>query len=205
MPRAEHPETPFEPPRAPNQAAWDAMTDAERARIVESLPMSMTEYEAAPPEGDHHFDAKVGARDVLRGYYSRLGRRVYVGSELTTYYPDAPRFAPDLLVVFDVDPHPRTRWVVSEEGKCLDFVLEVHYGGDRRKDAERNVELYARVGISEYFIFDRRRLRLVGYRLSSDRTYIPIMPQAGRWASEILELDLTITARNSGSSPRTRT
>jgi Uma2 family endonuclease len=182
----------FEPPRAPTQAEWDAMSPAERERVVASLPASMTEQEASPPEGDLHLTAKIGALDALQSFFGRQGRSVYVGCELTVYYPGARRFAPDLFVVFDVDPHPRTRWVVSAEGKGLHFVMEVHVGGDRKKDAERNVRRYAELGIPEYFVYDRAREHLRGWRLPSPdaRAYAPIVPQGGRYVSHALGLEL---------------
>lgn len=71
-------------------------------------------------------------------------------------------------------------------------MLEVHYGGDRKNDTERNVELYARVGIPEYVIFDRRRLRLIVYRLGARGRYEPVMPQRGRYPSAVLGLDLAL-------------
>jgi len=180
-------------PRAPTQAEWDAMTPAQRNRVVAELPMSLTEAELSPPEGDLHLEAKLYALDVLRTFYRRQGRSVYVGSELTVYYPGAQRFCPDLLVVFDVDPRPRDKWVVSAEGKGVDFVLEVHVGGDRRKDAERNVSLYASVGISEYFMFDRSRARLLGFSLPpGGGPYVPILGQHGVYSSRMLGLDLVL-------------
>jgi len=180
-------------PRAPTQAEWDAMTPAQRKRVVAELPMSLTEAELSPPEGDLHLEAKLYALDVLRNFYRRQGRSVYVGSELTVYYPAARRFCPDLLVVFDVDPHPRDKWVVSAEGKGIDFALEVHVGGDRRKDAERNVALYASVGIPEYFMFDRARGRLFGFSLPpGGGPYVPILGQSGAYASCMLGLDLAL-------------
>lgn len=58
--------------------------------------------------------------------------------------------------------------------------MEVHVGGDRKKDAIRNVERYARLGIPEYFIFDRNVPALIAYRLSGQGTkYVPIVPQHG--------------------------
>jgi vacuolar-type H+-ATPase subunit I/STV1 len=119
---------------------------------------------------------------------------VYLGSELPVYYPAERRFAPDLLAVLDAEPHPRGKWVVSHEGKGLDWVLEVHVGGDRKKDAEYNVKRYARLGIPEYFIYDRARQRLEGYRLPSTqaREYVAIVPEAGRYTSEVLGLELQV-------------
>ena len=40
------------------------------------------------------------------------------------------------------------KWVVSGEGKDLDFILEVHVAGHARKDLERNVERYAWLGVA---------------------------------------------------------
>src|SRR5688500_3391700 len=97
--------------------------DAEtRARIVDALPTDIP-WELHPPEGDEHREPKDAARDALGEHFRRKGRRAYVSSELVTYYPGQPRFCPDVLVVLDVEPHPRSRWVVSAEGKGLDFVL----------------------------------------------------------------------------------
>lgn len=182
-------------PRAPSAEAWAALSPAERRRVVEALPQSVTEFELSPPEGDAHRSAKTDAYDALTGYFERDPRGVYIGSELTVYYPDAQRFCPDLFVVFDVLPGPRDRWVVSAEGKGLDFVMEVHVGGDRRKDAERNLALYAQVGIPEYFIFDRRRGTLAGHRLvPGTARYQPILAQFGRYESRALGLELALEA-----------
>lgn len=170
------------------------MSGAERAAAVAALPAAMTDAEMSPPEGDAHYDAKNDARETLREWFRRLGKSVYVAAELTTYYPAEPRFAPDVWVVRDVPVRERMKWVVSAEGKGLDWVLEVHVGGDRKKDAELNVTRYARLGIPEYFVYDRARQRLAGYRLPSRgaRAYAPIVPQLGRYASEVLELDLVV-------------
>jgi Uma2 family endonuclease len=192
----------FDPadPRAPSQEQWERMTPAERARVVAMLP-SEVPIELQPPEGDPHWNAKVKARSTLGDFFRRIGRKIYVSSELAVYYPGEPRFSPDVLAVLDVEPRERDRWVVADEGKGLDLVIEVHYGGDKRKDYETNVERYARLGIREYFIFDRRLLSLRGYRLpppdeegpsAKRRVYRPILPQSARYASEVLGLDLMI-------------
>jgi Uma2 family endonuclease len=181
-----------DPPRASTLAEWDALSEEERARVVASLPADIPWEELAPPAGDPHFDAKSGAREVLRSFYGRLGRRVYVACELAVYYPGEARFAPDLLAVRDVDPHERMKWVVSAEGKGLDLVMEVHVAGDWRKDFERNVARYGRLGIPEYFVYDRRHLRLHGWRLGPQRGYEPIPAHAGRLASQVLGLELVV-------------
>lgn len=188
-------------PRAPPLHIWNAMSPAERKRVVEALPSEFPISEALPPpEGDLHWNAKVGARDVLGGYFQRLGRRVYIASELPVYYAGERMFAPDVFAVLDVDPHERENWTVESEGKGLDLAIEIVVHGRRRKDLQTNVERYARLGISEYFVFDRGRLKLTGYRLprrdgtsgQAAGVYEPISGRAGALASNVLGLEVRL-------------
>jgi Uma2 family endonuclease len=179
---------------APSQEEWNALDAAERDQVVATLPGEVTDAEMSPPEGDRHFRAKVRALDTLRSYFTRQRRRIYLAAELPIYYPNAPRFAPDLLAVLDVEDVERDKWVVSAEGKGLDWVLEVHVGGDRKKDAETNVVRYAQLGIQEYFMYDRARQRLNAYRLATPdaRSYTAILPQHGVYPSLVLGLDIQV-------------
>lgn len=180
-------------PRAPPLEVWEQLSPEERARVVDSLPFEFPVSEATPPEGDPHYEAKSRAREVLGSFFSRIGRKVYLACELPVYSPGEPMFAPDVIAVVDVEPHSRMRWMVSAEGKGVDLALEVIVAGERRKDMERNVERYARLGIREYFVFDRGRLRLSGWRLEEGRrAYRPILPQHGLYPSEVLGLDLQV-------------
>jgi hypothetical protein len=72
-------------PRAPPEDVWDALSPAERKRIVDSLPSEFPYSEAQPPEGDAHFKAKTATREVLDGYFARVGRRVYLACELPNW------------------------------------------------------------------------------------------------------------------------
>src|SRR5262249_25625651 len=156
----------------------------ERARGVAMLPAEGP-WELCPPEGDWHRGTKESASGTLGEVFRRAGQRVYVSSELSVYYPGGPRFFPAALSLLYVRPHLRKKWVVADEGKGLDLVIEVHHEGDRAKDYDTNVERYARLGIAEYFIFDVGALDLRGHRLpaAKSRVYRPILPQGGRWAS----------------------
>jgi Uma2 family endonuclease len=185
-------------PQAPSQEEWDRMGQDERTRVVEALPGEVTYEEMAMPEGDRHSKPKRHAVDALEGYFAQRGRKVYVASELPVYYPVERRFAPDLLVVLDAESRTRDKWMVSHEGRGLDWVMEVHVGGDRKKDAEFNVTRYARLGIPEYFIFDGGRLTLEGYRLATPdaRVYTRMEPQRGRYSSEVLGLELEVEGEN---------
>jgi hypothetical protein len=81
---------------------------------------------------------------------------------------------------------------VSRGGKGLDLVIEVHVEGNPVKDFETNVVRYARLGIPEYFVFDRPRSRVIGHRLvGGAASYERVVPQAGRLPSRVLGLDLT--------------
>lgn len=181
-------------PMAPTQVEWDALPLTEREAVGAALPGEVTDAEMSPPEGDLHFQAKARALDALGRFYRSTKRRAYVSAELPVYYPNAPRFAPDLLVVMDADDHERTKWMVSAEEKGLDWVLEVHVGGERKKDAERNVSRYAQLGIREYFIYDRARSALLAYRLTDAKahTYVLILPQRGLYFSQALGLQIEV-------------
>lgn len=97
-------------------------------------------------------------------------------------------------MVFDVPAQPRDRWLVDLEGRGLDFVLEVHVGGDRKKDMVRHPEFYAQLGIAEYFVVDRARDRLHGWRLAGPgaQAYKPILSKMLRYRSEALDLELAL-------------
>jgi Uma2 family endonuclease len=182
-------------PQAPSQEEWEAMTPEQQAHVVRSLAGEVTDEELAMPEGDRHFQPKLAALLQLKDFFQRRDRKVYVASELPVYYPSpAQRFAPDLLVVLDVEPHWRDKWLVSHERKGLDWVLEVHAGGDRKKDALYNVKRYAQLGIPEYFIFDGARQMLEGYRLPEPgaKRYVRLKPRQGRYVSRVLGLELQV-------------
>jgi hypothetical protein len=186
----DEPGDPYEDvPRAPSSEAWDRMTPEERRRAVDALP-SEFDRQLFLPEGDPHFNTKMRVRATLDDFFARMGRPVYLACELPVYYPGERMFAPDLMAVVDVSTHERMRWVVSDERRGLDLALEIRVSGDRHKDYEANVERYARLGIREYFVFDRTRLHLAGWRLGEGRRYHPIVPQFGRFHSEVLGLDM---------------
>ena len=184
-------------PRAPSHEAWLAMTPAQRAAVVASLPADMPEAELAAPEGDEHFDAKAEGRETLRTYFRHDERRIYVGADVPVYYPDEDRFSPDVFAVCDVDPRPRKSWIVDAEGHGLDWVLEILVHGNRAKDLDDNVRRYERLRIPEYFVFDKLRGVLRGWRLHDRRiaVYTPITPKQGVFSSRVLGLELFLEAR----------
>jgi Uma2 family endonuclease len=191
-------------PRAPPREVWETMSPAERRETIDALPCSVPEELAPPPEGDPHRKPKNAAVDALDAFFKRSGRKVYVSSELATYYPDERIFAPDVLAVVDCETHDRERWVVADEGRGLDVVLEIHSKGHRAKDHVRNVRWFAELGIPEYFLFDRAKSRLLGFRLPRPdaRVYEPIVPQRARLESRLLGLWLGLEGLS--GAPRLR-
>lgn len=97
-----------------------------------------------------------------------------------------------MLDVEEPEDDQRMAWVVADEGKGLDWVLEVLHAGDRKKDLVDNVERYASLGIPEYFVYDRRQQRIHAYRLGGSRRYQPVLAQAGLYRSAVLGIDLAI-------------
>ncbi len=180
-------------PRAPSTEVWNALTDEEREQVLDMLPAEVP-LELHPPEGDDHYEGKNEPLQTLRRFFKGRNRKIYLSCDLAVYYPNEAMFCPDLLAVLDVDDHHRNKWVVNHEGKGLDFVLEVHVADDRKKDFEQNVERYARLGIPEYFAFDPPRKLLRGYRLAEADAgvYQPILAQAGRYESLMLDLHLCV-------------
>lgn len=177
------------------------MTPGARERFLLEVIDALSDVRITMSEGRPHKRAKSRAADMLGLHFKKLGRVVYVAEELAVVYPGEPSFTPDVLAVLAVpqpDDDPRMAWVVADEGKGLDFVLEVLDRGDRRKDLVENVERYARIGVPEYFVYDRANQRLIGHRLASGGVgvgaarYERIVPQGGRYTSMVLGLDLAI-------------
>ena len=109
---------------------------------------------------------------------------------------------PDLLIAFNVNPaanKARKGYLIPEQGKPPDFVLEVasESGKERDEVAKRND--YARMGVPEYWRFDETGGQYHSVPLAGDRLingqYQPIpiheTPDGRYWGhSESLNLDL---------------
>jgi Uma2 family endonuclease len=189
--------SPREIPVGPSLDAWRAMTPRAREGFLVAMNEALTEAAELMGEGRPHKQAKSRAIDLLGLHFKAKGRTVYLAEELSVLYPGERAFAPDVLAVVDV-PQPeddeRLAWVVADEGRGIDVALEVLHRGDREKDLIDNVDRYARLGIPEYFVYDREKQRVHGYRLATAdaRRYDRVVPQAGRIASRILGVDLAV-------------
>ena len=111
---------------------------------------------------------------ALRRYFPKRGRDdVYVGSNNFLYYEQGnPRavVAPDVYVVLGAPAYPpRDTYMLWNEPKGPDFVLEVTSASTRRDDERRKRDVYAALGVREYFLYDPRAEYLApplqGFRL----------------------------------------
>ena len=184
-------------PIGPSVEEWRAMTPAARERFLVNVNEALSDPQNTMGEGRPHKKAKTRALDMLGLHFRAMGRVVYLAEEMSVVYPGEPVFTPDLLAVDGVEEpedDERMAWVVADEGRGLDLVIEVLHTGDRNKDLVANVERYARLGIPEYFVYDRARQQILGYRLvaAGGARYQRIVPQSGRYTSSMLGLDLAL-------------
>ena len=100
-----------------------------------------------------------------------VGGELYVSPEPTTDMTGV-RY-PDLFVAFDVDPaayYASNAYVISEQGKPPDFVLEIASRSSGRTDTGPKRRDYAALLIPEYWRFDETETgRYHGARLAGDR------------------------------------
>ena len=112
-------------------------------------------------ETDLHAANMVYAACALRLHFASPGRKsdVYVGSNNFLYYergnPQAV-VAPDVYVVVGAPAYLRDTYKLWEEPKGPDFVLEVTSASKRANDERRKRDIYASLGVSEYFLYDPR-------------------------------------------------
>ena len=114
---------------------------------------------------------------------------------------------PDLLVAFDVDPaayEARNGYIVSEQGKPPDFILEVASRRTASDDLEGKKDYYERLGVGEYWLFDSEgrfyKFTLRGYRLVGNRyELIPVDEiSPGVFQGYSVALNLNLRAEDGG-------
>ena len=121
-----------------------------------------------------HGDCMMYVTSALRWWFEKHRREdVYVGMNNFLYYERGnPRavVAPDVYVVVGAPASPpRDSYLLWNEPKGPDFVLEVTSKSTRGTDDQRKREVYASLGVSEYFVYDPRAEYLApplqGFRL----------------------------------------
>ena len=112
---------------------------------------------------------------ALREHFEQRGD-VYVGANMFLYFEENnPRavVAPDVFVVVGAPKHVRDSYLLWNEPKGPDFVLEITSRSTRHQDQGRKKRIYASLGVGEYFLFDPTgdylRPRLQGFVLRQGR------------------------------------
>lgn len=147
-------------------------------------------------ETDWHRDLMQQLIVVLRRYYVSQ-RRVYVSGNLLLFYEQGNRrrhVSPDVFVVKGVENHARPNYLLWEEGRGPQVVVEVTSSSTRDEDLEAKMSLYQdTLKVREYFLFDPLGDYLdppmQGYRLRQGE-YHPIRPVNKRLPSQVLGLHL---------------
>ena len=161
-----------------------------------------------------HGECMMYVASALRWWFRKHGRDdVYVGSNNFLYYERGnPRavVAPDVYVAVGAPTFPpRDTYMLWNEPKGPDFVLEVTSASTRRADERRKREVYAELGVREYFLYDPRAEYLApplqGFRLRDGKyrrlpAVTALSNRAVAVASEVLELEL----RDEREAPRLR-
>lgn len=120
-----------------------------------------------------HLYALLITLEVLRQYLT--GRQATVlGNQFLYYAQGFPklRTAPDVMVIFDVEPGGRDNYKIWEEGQVPTVIFEMTSPGTRSHDESFKKTLYEQLGVQEYWQFDPKGEwipeKLRGYRLHSE-------------------------------------
>jgi Uma2 family endonuclease len=144
-------------------------------------------------ETDLHRELMFEIIEALKAYYA--GQPVYVTGNLLVFYEPGNKrrhISPDCMVVKGVAPVPHLNYLIWEEGRSADVVIEITSKTTRKEDIKKKYDIYRTImRVHEYFLFDPTgdylSPRLQGYRLIDDQ-YVPIEPTGGRLFSEELGL-----------------
>ncbi|UFP95295.1 Uma2 family endonuclease [Gloeobacter morelensis] len=110
--------------------------------------------------------------EVLKQYLEGT-RATVLANQFLYYAPDFPtlRVAPDVMVIFGVEPGGRDNYKTWEEGQVPSVIFEITSKHTQSKDQGEKKTLYAGLGVQEYWLFDPKgewiAEQLQGYRLRS--------------------------------------
>lgn len=142
-----------------------------------------------------HLYALLTTLEVLKQYLT--GRQATVLADQFLYYAQGfprLRIAPDVMVIFDVEPGGRDNYKTWEEGQVPVVIFELTSKGTQDQDKTFKKTLYEQLGVLEYWLFDPNgewiEEKLQGYRLRGE-TYEPITDSR----SEPLQLRLVVEGK----------
>ena len=117
-----------------------------------------------------HLYAILTTLEVLKQYLS--GQQGTVLANQFMYYSQGlprMRVAPDVMVIFNVEPGGRDNYKIWEEKEVPQVIFEMTSPGTKNQDQEFKKTLYEQLGVKEYWLFDPKgewiSEQLKGYRL----------------------------------------
>jgi Uma2 family endonuclease len=147
-------------------------------------------------ETDLHRDLMAALIETLKWWF-RDRPEVYVSGNLLVYYEKGNKrihVSPDVFVVPGIGGHRRENYLLWEEGRGLDFVIETTSKTTMQEDVETKYNLYVeKLAVKEYVLFDPREEYLTPsfqmYRRFG-AGFRRVKPADGRYHSRVLGLDL---------------
>jgi hypothetical protein len=142
-----------------------------------------------------HLYAILTTLEVIKQYLA--GQRATVLANQFLYYAQGLpklRVAPDVMVIFDVEPGGRDNYKIWEEGQVPKVIFEMTSPGTKSEDQITKKDLYEGIEVQEYWLFDPRgewipeqlrgyQLGVEGYQLIRDNR------------SDVLQLRLEIEGK----------
>ncbi len=104
---------------------------------------------------DTHYHAIQSIRRPLEGRYRRR-EDVYVTGDLLLYYQrydTTKSLAPDVMVVMGTSRHLRRNYLLWEESRMPDVVVEVSSPDSFQSDRVEKRQIYGALGFREYFLY----------------------------------------------------
>ncbi len=181
------------------------MTDSTDERKISSVPADTHIYypdtDGKPMAvSDLHRDILFGTIETLKAHFKQQPD-VYVSGDILMYYVKGdPRqsVAPDVLVSFGLGKKRRNTYLVWVEGKTPDFAMEFSSKTTYTDDLGPKKDLYASLGIQDYFLYDALGIYLpkplMGFTLV-DGGYVPISEDEDEdegLHSDVLSLDFHV-------------
>ncbi|WP_107671260.1 Uma2 family endonuclease [Cyanothece sp. BG0011] len=120
-----------------------------------------------------HLYAILTTLEVLKQYLSGQQATV-LGNQFMYYSQGLPRMrvAPDVMVIFNVEPGGRDNYKIWEEKEVPQVIFEMTSPGTKSQDQEFKKTLYEQLGVQEYWLFDPKgewiNEKLKGYRLRNN-------------------------------------
>jgi len=177
---------------------FPGLTAAQMSEFGLSMPPTQDELpysDGVPMESNRHVLQMYLLIETLKRHWADR-ENVFVGGNMFVYFSSKQSFTddfrgPDFFAVKDVPYRVRKSWVVWEEGKGPDIVIELLSDSTADRDREEKKLIYQdRLRVPEYFYFHPYTGEWAGFKLV-DGVYEPIPVTAdGSLPSQQTELVL---------------